>query len=79
MVVFHLTISCGCATVNQLLHFEEAGRSQWLVHFPVLNTSLPSESLPDKMSLPLFYSFAAVVPNMCIRTRAVRVKSSYYT
>ena len=41
--------SCSCATANQLL-----------AHFPTLNTSLPGETVPGKMQLPFFSSFAAV-------------------
>ena len=52
---------CACATVNQLLHFKEAGQSQHSVHFPTLHTSLPAKTLLDKMQLPFFSLFAAVM------------------
>ena len=32
-----------------------------MVHFPVINTSLPAETLPWKMQLPFFSSFAALM------------------
>ena len=48
-----LMFSCGSATANQLLHFKEVGQSQHLVHFPLLNASLPGKTLPGNAAFIL--------------------------
>ena len=53
-------IFCWLCHSHQLLHFKGAGQSL-PVHFPVLNMSLPGETLPGKMQLPFFRSFTDVM------------------
>ena len=51
-----------CATANQLLYLKEVDQLQRLNHFPLLNTSLPVETLPGKMQLSFFSLFLTVMP-----------------
>ena len=56
-----LAFFCDCATASGLWHFKEVGQSLHLNHFLALNTSLPAKTLPGRMQLPFFSSFATVM------------------